>query len=154
MNADARPDLHSPETYQECVSRIQALTPESRPLWGTMTAAQMFAHCAEVQEVTNGKELRGTPFLIKLFRGVIRRMVLSDKPYPKNSGTHPQYRQKEDRDFEAERRRLLAALDAFVRAGAEGGPGPEHPLFGRLTPGEKGRSMVKHLDHHLRQFGV
>ena len=29
-----------------------------------------------------------------------------------------------------------------------------HPFFGALTPAEWSRGMYKHLDHHLRQFGV
>jgi len=29
-----------------------------------------------------------------------------------------------------------------------------HPFFGSLTPHAWSRGMFKHLDHHLRQFGV
>jgi hypothetical protein len=29
-----------------------------------------------------------------------------------------------------------------------------HPMFGKMTADQWGRSMWKHLDHHLRQFGV
>ena len=29
-----------------------------------------------------------------------------------------------------------------------------HPLFGKITPLEWGTGMYKHLDHHLKQFGV
>lgn len=119
-----------------------------------MTAAQMLAHCAEIQDVSNGKELRGTPFVVKLFKGMIRNMVVNEKPFPKNTKTHPQYRQTSDRDFEEEKRRLLEALDKFVNADVAQSERFEHPLFGSMTAEEKGWSMYKHLDHHLRQFGV
>jgi hypothetical protein len=29
----------------EMVDRVNKLTPESKPLWGTMNVAQMLAHC-------------------------------------------------------------------------------------------------------------
>jgi len=38
-----------------------------------------------------------------------------------------------------------------VKGGAEGAA---HPLFGRLTTAEWGRWGYRHMDHHLRQFGV
>ncbi len=119
-----------------------------------MTSAQMLSHCAEILEVTNGKELKNTPFMVKLIGGIIRRMVLSEKPYPKNSKTHPQYMKESDHDFEAEKKRLLTALEEFKNAGIEGTNQHKHPLFGVMTADEKGWSMYKHLDHHLTQFGV
>jgi hypothetical protein len=116
-----------------------------------MNAAQMLGHCAEVQEVANGKDLVGTPLVIRLFGRLIRKMVLSGRPYSRNTRTHPQYVQASDRDFEMEKLRLLAALDSFVDAG----PRPlKHPLFGPMSEEECGWSCYKHLDHHLTQFGV
>ncbi len=72
--------LYSSEVYEKCQSRIGQLTPETQPQWGAMTAAQMLAHCSEIQEVSNGKELKNTPFIAKLFRGMIRNMVVNEKP--------------------------------------------------------------------------
>lgn len=145
--------LYTAEVHEECLGRIERLSPEAVPGWGRMTPAQMLAHCAEILEVANGKELRNTPFLARLFKGLIRRAVVGDKPFPRNARTHPQYRQTADRDFEAERQRLLAALDAFRNAGEDERRRP-HPLFGEMTDDERGWSMYKHLDHHLGQFGV
>jgi len=145
--------LYATEVYQECLARIEKLTPDTVPQWGSMTAAQMLSHCAEIQEVSNGKELKNTPFVAKLFKGMIRNMVVNDKPYPRNTKTHPQYQQLSERNFESEKRRLLGALEVF--ASPHGVPGgSRHPLFGKMTAEEKGWSMYKHLDHHLSQFGV
>jgi hypothetical protein len=146
--------LFSTEVYQNCLNRIEQLSDRSNPRWGKMTAAQMFSHCAEILEVANGKELKNTPFIAKLFKGMIRKMVVGDKPYPKNTRTHPQYLQTEDRDFEAEKKRLLEALDNFVNMDKEQAQQIVHPLFGKTTIEEKGWSMYKHLNHHLNQFGV
>jgi hypothetical protein len=116
-----------------------------------MSAAQMLAHCAEVQEVANGKDLVGTPLFIRVIARMIRNMVVNDKPYPRNSKTHPQYVQHHEQDLEMEKLRLVAALDSFVDAGPREG---RHPLFGRMSADERGWSCYKHLDHHLTQFGV
>ena len=148
-----QPSLFSPDVHDDCVRRIERLTADTLPEWGVMSAAQMLSHCADVQEVMNGsRELEGTPLPMRLLGPLIRRMVVSGRPYPKGSRTHPQYLQTEDRVFDAEKRRLLTALEEF-RA-TEHGPTVRHALFGEMTRDERGWSSYKHLDHHLRQFGV
>lgn len=154
MEKLAKRSLYTPDVYRECVNRIEQVKPGSQPLWGSMNAAQMLAHCAEIQEVSNGKALNNTPFLARLFKGMIRKMVVNDKPYPKNSRTHPQYKQIDERDFDAEKNRLLKALEKFVNDGPDNAEKNPHPLFGNMTADEKGWSMYKHLNHHLAQFGV
>jgi len=151
METTTKQNLYDEDVYRAVLGRMDQLTPETQPQWGSMSAAQMLAHCAEIQEVTNGKPLENTPFIVKLFKGMIRKMVLNEKPYPKSTKTHPQYRQTSDRDFETEKRRLLDALAKFK---AEEGVARTHPLFGAMDAEEKGWSMYKHLDHHLSQFGV
>ena len=116
-----------------------------------MDAAQMFGHCAEITEVAMGKELQGTPFLIRLIAPLIRRSVLSEKPYTKNSPTHPQYVYADPVEFEEQKTRLLAVLHRL----RDEGPRPyRHTLFGSMSPEESGWVGYKHLDHHLQQFGV
>lgn len=143
--------LYAPDVYRRTLARLDALTPEASPRWGTMNAAQMMAHCAEILEVANGKPLENTPVFARLFKGMIRKMVVGERPYPRRTRTHPQYRQTADRDFETEKRRLRDALEHFRKT--EGRPIP-HPLFGEMSAAEKGWAMYKHLDHHLTQFGV
>lgn len=151
MDSITKKSLYSDDAYQECLSRIGNLTEETHPQWGVMTAAQMLSHCAEIIEVSNGKGLENTPLIARLFKGMIRKMVVGDEPYPKNAKTHPQYEQKADRDFEEEMERLLAALAQF--RSLKGVP-IVHRLFGTLSEEEKGWAAFKHLDHHLGQFGV
>jgi hypothetical protein len=143
--------LYAPDVYRRTLERLDALTPETSPRWGTMNAAQMLAHCAEILKVADGKALENTPLIARLFKGMIRKMVVGERPYPKSTRTHPQYRQTGERDFETEKRRLRDALRQFKEA--EGKP-VRHPLFGVMSVEEKGWAMYKHLDHHLTQFGV
>ena len=142
--------LYHPEVYNDTLARIEKLTAESTSHWGKMGAGQMMAHCADVFDVSNGKPLDNTPFIARLFKGMIRKMVVGEKPYPKNSKTHPQYVQTSSKDFEKEKQRLFTALEKWK--GMEGEE-TKHALFGVLTQEEKGWSAYKHLDHHLSQFG-
>ena len=149
-----RKNLLSPDIHQECLNRIEKLTPATQPEWGKMNSAQMLAHCAEIQEVFNGKPLNGTPFIAKLFKGMIRNMVVGDKPYPKNSRTHPQYVMADQRDFDREKNRLLEAMTKTANSTEAERRQYKHPLFGPMTDDELGWSLYKHLNHHLTQFGV
>ncbi len=146
--------MFDPPVYQECLARLHKIEEDTKPHWGSMTAAQMMAHCAEIQEVANGKKLEKTPFMARLFKGFIRKMVVNDKPYPKSTQTHPQYKQIEDKNFPEEKARLLEALQKFQRMDPQQAANIRHPLFGTMTIEEKGWSSYKHLDHHLTQFGV
>ena len=78
-------------------------------------------------------------------------MVLADKPYPKNSPTHPQYVKSGPEEFAAQKARLLAGLEAMRAAGPRE---RRHPIFGTLTAEQSGWATWKHLDHHLTQFGA
>lgn len=147
-------NLYDDEVYHSMVERINNLDADTKPDWGEMSAGQMMAHCAEIQEVLNGtKTLDHTPFFIKLIKGFIRKMVVNDVPYRHSLQTHPQYKQTEERDFETEKARFLSSLE-FFKEHEHDAVHPAHPLFGYMSHHERGWSMYKHHDHHLTQFGV
>ncbi|MDA1029328.1 MAG: DUF1569 domain-containing protein [Bacteroidetes bacterium] len=146
-----RKSLYDLATYNSMIERINRLSVESQPGWGQMNVGQMLAHCAEIQDVSNGKPLKGTPWFVKLIGGTIKKTVLADKPFPKNIRTHPQYIMTGPEDFETQKSRLLLSLKTMI---ALGKTTSRHPIFGKMTPEEKGWGMYKHLDHHLTQFGV
>lgn len=150
----AKKSLLEKDVQQLCLERINKLTPSSQPAWGKMNAAQMLAHCAEIAEVMNGKPLVGTPFMVKLFKGMIRKIVVNEVPYQKNARTHPQYLIADARDFEAEKERLIAALVKLGAMTEAERRQLKHELFGPMTDEELGWGSYKHLDHHLVQFGV
>lgn len=150
MTTTKKPNIFEPEIYASLKTRFQKIEANSTPLWGKMNAAQMFAHCTEVQEVCNGKALENTPFFLKLFRGFIKKSVLNEKPYPKGSPTHKQYVINSQKDFETEKQRFLESLATFV---ANTGS-IEHSLFGKMSPEERSWGIYKHHVHHLEQFGV
>lgn len=58
------------------------------------------------------------------------------------------------REFETEREQLKGKIIAFQKNGPEKCTTHPHAFFGKLTPEQWGRGLYKHLDHHLKQFGV
>jgi hypothetical protein len=133
------------QVTEEIISRIEKLTPETRPLWGTMNAAQMLAHCNVTYElVYEHKHPKPGPFkkfLLKLF---VKNVVVNDKPYKRNSPTAPEFLVKDSRNFESEKARLIAFIRKAQEEGEKAFEGRASFSFGNLSA----------RDHHLSQFGV
>jgi hypothetical protein len=134
--------------------RLRALTPDAERQWGRMTPSQMLAHCSVGLEYAIGTRTGKQALLGRLVTPFIRSRLLGERPFAQNAPTGPDFRVTEERDFEQERARLSRLIDRFFRRGAVAAAAQVHPFFGRLSGEEWGRLTFKHLDHHLRQFGV
>ena len=142
-------------TDREALSlRLATLEPGATRQWGKMEPAQMLLHCAIGLEAATGDRPMKQAFLGKLVTPFIRRTVLGEKPFSRNAPTDPSFVVSDRRDFEEERTRLATQIDRFIQRGPESAGKQTHAFFGRLSGDEWGRLMYKHLDHHLRQFGV
>ncbi len=150
MTLQDKPDLFNTADYKEFLARINQVKADTKPLWGKMSASQMFAHCKEVQEACNGKALKNTPFFVKLFKGFIKKSVLNDKSYPKGSPTHKQYIINDEKEFDIEKEKFLKSLSFFVDTRGS----VYHTLFGEMSEKERSWTVYKHHNHHLEQFGV
>jgi Protein of unknown function (DUF1569) len=147
--------LFEPSRVEEVKERIARLTPESQRQWGTMTVAQMLAHCSIGIDTASGAAKPPRMLIGRILGRVIKPMALKDDaPMRKNSPTAPIFIVKGEPDFEAAREQLLKAIDEFAAAGPAGCTAHPHAFFGRLKPDEWAGLMYKHVDHHLRQFGV
>ena len=139
----------------EVITRIQQLNPDSQPLWGKMTVGQMLAHCNVTYEMVfdniHPKPNSIVRFILKLF---IKNTVVNEVPYKHNSSTAPQFIIKDSKDFEKERVRLVNYIYKTQELGEAHFDGKESLSFGALTKSEWNNMFYKHLDHHLRQFGV
>jgi len=146
--------LFNPADRDALARRIAELEPASQRQWGKMDPAQMLRHCALSMGDPLGERSVRQLFLGKLVTPFIRSAVFGDKPFRRNSPTDPTFVVSASPDFEAERTRLATLIDRVVQRGAAKTDGRIHPFFGRLSGGEWGTLIYKHLDHHLRQFGV
>jgi hypothetical protein len=148
-------NLFEAATVEEVKERLAHLRPDSGRLWGKMNAAQAVAHCSAGLELAVGDRLPPRKFLGRIIGGLVKPMALgNDEPMRRNTPTVKDLVVKDERDLEMERRRLSALIDRFAAAGPGGCTTHPHSFFGRLTPQEWAILMYKHLDHHLRQFGV
>lgn len=142
------------EAYEQIVQRLSNLTASSERQWGKMTAAQMLTHCKEAYKVPLSSKQFKQKFLGVLIAWMFKKSLYNDTPYKQNLPTAPNFIVKDDRDFEKEKGEMLSITKAFHERGAAGIGDKVHPMFGKFTAEQWGKSMWKHLDHHLRQFGV
>ena len=137
-------------------TRLAQLEPQTERHWGKMTAAQMLAHCAVSMQWAAGEVVpeRG-PLPVRLMGRLVKPFVFrNEDPLRKNSPTAKSLIVADERDLNKERERLARLIDKFAAGGAAGCTKNPHSFFGTLRPEEWAILMYKHLDHHLRQFGV
>jgi hypothetical protein len=148
-------NLFEATTVEEVKGRMARLRADSARQWGKMNPAQAVEHCSRGMELALG-DRRPPRLLIGRILGpmVKAKAFVESEPMRKNSPTVPGLAVTDVRDLGKERERLCGLIDRFAAAGPQGCTDHPHSFFGRLTPEEWSGWMYKHLDHHLRQFGV
>ncbi|WP_100407600.1 DUF1569 domain-containing protein [Bacillus solitudinis] len=138
----------------EILKRIDNLSVNSQPKWGKMNVSQMLAHCSSFQDIAMGYSLPPRGWLGLLVGRFAKPIFYNDKPLPHNMSTIPTIFITCKKDFEKEREKLKQKIITFQKNGPEACTGHPHPFFGKLTSEQWGKGIYKHLDHHLKQFGV
>jgi hypothetical protein len=146
-------NLFEAGTTGEVKSRLAALRADSPRQWGKMNAAQALAHCATAMELAVGDQRPSRMFIGRLIGPLVKgKLVGNEEPMRKNAPTDKRLIVADDRNLDAERRRLTELIDRFWVGGPDRCTTHPHTFFGSLTPNEWAILMYKHLDHHLRQF--
>jgi hypothetical protein len=138
--------------YEELLSRLDKIDRDTQPLWGKMNSGQMLHHCQMPLNIILEKKDYGIKpnWLVNL---LFKKSMYSDKPWRKNLPTVPGFKINDHRDFDTEIHELKALLKALHEQ-RDRSEWQAHPAFGHLTKEQWGKMQYKHLDHHLRQFGV
>ena len=140
---------------EEFVNRINQLKPDSQPLWGKMNVAQMLAHCNVTYELVYEHKHRKPNVLLKfILKTFVKNVVVSETPYKRNNQTAPYFIIKDERKFDLEKKRLIEHIIKTQELGEAHFDKKESHSFGILSVSEWNNMFYKHLDHHLRQFGV
>ncbi|WP_055448363.1 DUF1569 domain-containing protein [Lacinutrix mariniflava] len=148
-------NIFSKETANEVINRVNNLSKTTQPNWGKMSVSQMLAHCCITYEmVYTDKHPKPNAFVKMMLKLFVKKAVVSEKAYPKNGRTAPQFIIADAREFETEKKRLTDFLLKTQELGEDYFDGKESHSFGKLSVIEWTNSFYKHLDHHLRQFGV
>ena len=145
--------LFNPADRERVVDRISRLTPASQRRWGTLTAPRAVAHMADQLRIGLGeipvRRARGP-----LRFAPLRFLFIHVLPWPKGRAKGPRETfTNAPSEFAAD----LAELTNLVRRFSVKDVGenwPLNPVFGHITGPDWGVLSYRHLDHHLRQFGV
>jgi hypothetical protein len=139
----------------EIINRINKLNPATQPLWGKMAVGQMLAHCNVTYELVY-EDIHPKPNAFKKFilKLLVKNIVVNEKPFKKNERTAPEFLIKDNKSFDAEKKRLIDNINKTQQLGEPYFDGKVSHAFGKLTKTEWNNMFYKHLNHHLTQFGV
>jgi len=132
---------------------MRSLSASSTSHWGRMNVTEMLQHLRLSARMTVGEleVASGNKRVFQMFP--LKHLILYVLPFPKGAPTAPELLPGAAAPFEEERAAVLTLLDQ-IGAGPREGEGPAHPLFGPMSWREWGVVTYKHVDHHLKQFGV
>jgi Protein of unknown function (DUF1569) len=137
---------------RELQDRMSALRPDARGQWGSMTAPQMVCHLVESFRMAAG-ELPVAPKKSPARFTPLKQLVIYWLPFPKGVPTAPELLERRPGTWETDTLEMRSLLDVLATRDPAG-RWPDHPLFGRMTGPAWGVLIYRHVDHHLRQFGV
>jgi hypothetical protein len=149
------PNVFTLDVSNQIIDRINKLTNETQAIWGKMNVNQMLAHCNVTYEFLftdkHPKPNAFTKLILKLF---VKNAVVGEKTYKMNNPTAPAFKIVDQRDFEIEKSRLIEYIQKVQALGESHFDGKESHSFGVLNKNEWNNMFFKHLNHHLKQFGV
>lgn len=146
--------MRSAADFEVLCERLNSLSPSSGRLWGKMSVSQMLAHCQRPFAVALGLDNSKRGLVSYLFGSMAKRSFLGTNEFKKNLPTAPGFKITHEPGFEEERSKLLDDIHQFLAIDKSVLAAKVHPFFGPMTDHEWYELMYKHLDHHLKQFGV
>ncbi len=149
-------DVFEQSIIESFEARLNKLQPNTEALWGSMTVSQMLAHMNDAFRISLGMKNAVDKSNFISNKIVFPIAVYMLPSFPKNAGTAFELNQKEGgstpRDFYTELEFLKKMMDIFNER--EGSKLKPHPMFGTLNKKQWRDLLIKHLDHHLKQYGV
>ena len=145
--------LHDAKVRDDFIARVQRLTPNATPRWGKMSVDQMLWHCNRMLANTTG-EFQPPDMDIPIPRWLAKWIVMV-MPFPKGRfQTQPAYLATGHYAFDEERAKCLRLIREISARDIDSKSWGRSAPFGDMTGREWSRLNAKHLEHHLRQFGV
>ena len=147
--------IADPALRATILTRLRRLEPTSRRQFGRMTPHQAVCH------LSDSFRAMMTPTKISSVSPPLPRVVMkwialrAPMKWPAGVRTMPEVDQEiggtRPVEFARDRSELEALVEQFAARSRDFQP---HPMFGAMTVAEWHRWGWRHLDHHLRQFGV
>jgi hypothetical protein len=151
-------NIFDPSTKEEILSRLDHLHADSTRKWGSMNINQAIVHMTD--PIRDVLKQRNPPAAIpRIFSPVIRWMLLGDKEWKPNSPTFKVYKQGDGGGgtapigLDQDKTTLISIVKELTSKSSDFSFGP-HAGLGTMSRNQVGVFIWKHMDHHLRQFGV
>lgn len=119
-----------------------------------MNASQMLKHLKGTFQVLEGSLVIKPKLLFRIIGPLFKANALNEAPMARFSPTAAELEVRDTPNLDAEREELIQMLRRISSTPAETFEGRRHSFFGKMTSKEWSIHMMKHMDHHLRQFGV
>lgn len=144
--------LWQPAARAELLARAARLTADHRPRWGRMTVEQMLSHLVQTCRMGTG-ELPVAPVRLFVRHWPLNVLIAYFMPFPRSLPTMKVLIARAPEGMEPDLSTLAECLESFARS-RHRRDWPCHPALGKLSGRAWARLGYRHMDHHLRQFGV
>lgn len=145
--------LYQPAT-DSILERVKKLQSGSKAVWGKMNATEMLLHANLCNEeifapVTSHQSTSLKQYLLRI---IALYLAPHFKKGIKGDSKKETIGKIETSKFEEQKEKFISLIKKF--------PENKQPItfyhiaFGNITTREWGIALYKHMDHHLRQFGV
>ena len=153
--ADIMKTIRNHAQREIIIARINKLNGDEKPLWGKMTADQMISHLVQATELPFVETVADRSNLVS--RIFIKPLILYCLTMPKEVKVSPDLNQQENgrkpQGFDVDKAVLLNSIEKLGTLPTDH-KCLAHPFFGKMTAKEWAIIAHKHIDHHLKQFGV
>lgn len=139
---------------QQLIERAHNLNPVTKANWGLMTATEMLVHCNLAHQgiLKAAKSDKSATFRQLMFKFVFFHLRSEFPKLAKGPKRFQTAGNAPDASFEEEKSKFIHILSKFPKI--DYALEASHPVFGPLTHQQWGIFVWRHVDHHLRQFGV
>lgn len=139
---------------ESIIARVESLKPDSGQLWGEMNGTEMLMHCNSCnrQIFDEGRSARKTTFGQYLLRIIALYIAPNFKKGLRTEARHISKGRVDNQQFEEQRQEFVRLIKRFHEITTA--LTLTHPAFGNISTQQWGIAAYKHMDHHLRQFGV
>ncbi|CAN5706523.1 hypothetical protein BH23GEM6_BH23GEM6_11320 [soil metagenome] len=156
------PTLLNHEDSAALERRFSQLQSDTPARWGKFTAPQMLSHVIQSLGMMAGSvEMTSGPGPWVVRNWPLKHLLIYVLPFPKGLPTSPELLARASLPVESaqetwpsELDALRQALEPLVMRGDRGTKWPDHVAFGPMSGRQWGVLQYRHLDHHLRQFGL
>lgn len=147
--------IRNQSNKEDIIRRLRTLRGDEPALWGRMNVNQMISHLVQTGDLPFSATM---PDRSNFFsRTFIKPLILYILPMPKEVKTPPDMNQQENGrkpgEFNSDRDLLIDAVNRLAHLPVDQ-ECKYHPFFGKMSPKEWAIIAYKHIDHHLKQFGV